>query len=73
MLKHILSLTVLFSFLSLGLFAEEISSVQNAPEIEEPSTDDPLLSCGCKGKKKNSRTFDLACDGKTSDEEEKEI
>lgn len=55
MLYQVLSLTALLSFLSLGLMAEEeVSSVKNTQEIQEPSQEEKKLACACK-KKKNNR------------------
>lgn len=65
MLIQILSLTALLSFLSLGLIAEEVSSVEPAQEIEEQSSDENKLACACKKKKTN------ACKPVVIDEDEK--
>lgn len=63
MLNQILSLTALLSLLSLGLVADEVPSIQNPQEIEEQSSEENPLACGCKKKQSNKNKTDreLAC------------
>jgi hypothetical protein len=70
MIQHILSLTALLSFLSLGLVADETPSIQNPQEIKEQSSEENPLACACKKKKTNQ----MACNCKppvSTDEENK--